>query len=324
MATIRGMMRLITLEEIKSVLPTINLMPEIEAGFAAYSAGKSVVPPVGELLLDNPPGEVHIKYGYIQGDDYYVIKIASGFFQNPQLGLPTSNGMMLLFSQKTGQPVAVLADEGYLTDVRTAVAGAIAAKYLAPKNVERIGIVGTGIQARMQLEYLKGVVDCSNVLVWGRNAEKLAAYQADMSAAGFEVTTTLNIDEVSASCNLIVTTTPAVEPLVRLSALRRDGVHITAMGSDTPHKQEVESAVLAAADLVVADSIPQCVARGEIFKAFEAGQVDQSGLVELGQLISGEHHGRTDDSQLTLADLTGVAVQDIQITKAVFEALGYS
>ncbi|MEM9776945.1 MAG: ornithine cyclodeaminase family protein [Chloroflexota bacterium] len=317
-------MRLIPLEEIKSVLPTIDLMSQIETGFVAYSAGKSVVPPVGELLLDNPPGEVHIKYGYIQDDDYYVIKIASGFFQNHQLGLPTSSGMMLLFSQKTGQPVAVLADEGYLTDVRTAVAGAIAAKYLAPKHVERIGIVGTGIQARMQLEYLKGVVGCSDVLVWGRSAEKLAAYQAEMSAAGFTVVTTLNVDEISASCHLIVTTTPAVEPLIRLSALRRDGIHITAMGSDTPHKQEVESSVLAAADLVVADSIPQCLARGEIFKALEARKIDQSGLIELGQVVSGEHPGRTDDSQLTIADLTGVAVQDIQIAKAVFGALAHS
>ncbi|MEM8862714.1 MAG: hypothetical protein AAGD96_30765 [Chloroflexota bacterium] len=142
-----------------------------------------------------------------------------------------------------------------------------------------------------------------------------------MSAAGFQIQTTQNVDDVSANCNLIVTTTPTTEPLIRSAALRKDGVHITAMGSDTPHKQEVESAILAAADLVVADSIPQCLARGEIFKALEANVIDQSGLVELGQIISARHHGRENDQQLTIADLTGVAVQDIQITKAVFEAM---
>ncbi|MFT5193733.1 MAG: ornithine cyclodeaminase [Cellvibrionaceae bacterium] len=314
-------MKLISLEEIKSVLPSIDLMAEIEAGFGAYSAGQSVVPPVGELIFDEPPGEVHIKYGYIKNDDYYVIKIASGFFENHKLGLPTSNGMMLLFSQKTGEPIAVLADEGYLTDIRTAVAGAIAAKYLAPKKVNKIGIVGTGVQARLQLSYLNGVVDCTDVLVAGRSAEKLAAYKADMEREGFSVETTTNPDDVAASCNFIVTTTPATEPLIRMAAMHALGAHITAMGSDTPHKQEVEGSILASADLIVADSISQCMVRGEIFKAIEKGQMNSEGLVELGQIILRHHPGRTDEDQLTIADLTGVAVQDIAITKAVYEAL---
>ncbi len=314
-------MKLFQLDEIKRVMPQIDLMAEIGAGFKAYSAGKSVVPPVGELIMDEPPGEVHIKYGYIKNDDFYVIKIASGFFDNHKLGLPTSAGMMLVFSQKTGQPVAILADEGYLTDVRTAVAGAIAAKYLAPKRVERIGIVGTGIQARMQLQHLIGIIDCTDVLVWGRSADKLAQYQAEMEADGFSVRTTLNVDDVAGSCNLIVTTTPAVEPLIKLAAFKKDGVHITAMGSDTPHKQEVEASVLGAADLVVADSIPQCLVRGEISKALAANAIEQNSVVELGTIIAGQHPGRTSGSQLTVADLTGVAVQDIQISKAVFEAL---
>lgn len=314
-------MKLFHLDEIKKVVPQIDLMAEIEAGFEAYSAGQSVVPPVGELIMDDPPGEVHIKYGYIKDDDYYVIKIASGFFDNHKLGLPTSAGMMLVFSQKTGTPVAVLADEGYLTDVRTAVAGAITAKYLAPKKVEQIGIVGTGIQARMQLQYLKGIIDCTDVLVWGRSADKLAAYQAEMQADGFAVSTTQSVDDVASSCHLIITTTPAVEPLIKLDSLKKDGVHITAMGSDTPHKQEVEAGVLGAADLVVADSIPQCLVRGEISKALGANAIEQNSVVELGTIIGGEHPGRMSDSQLTVADLTGVAVQDIQISKAVFEAL---
>ncbi|MEM7336454.1 MAG: hypothetical protein AAF490_30525, partial [Chloroflexota bacterium] len=121
------------IETILQQIPPQNLLQLIEWGFKQYSLGNSVVPPVGELLMDN--GEVHIKYGLIKGNDHYVIKIASGFFDNPKLGLPTSNGMMLAFNQKTGQPTAVLLDEGLLTDVRTAVAGAIAAKHLAPTSI---------------------------------------------------------------------------------------------------------------------------------------------------------------------------------------------
>jgi ornithine cyclodeaminase len=160
-------MKTLSLKEIKAALPSVDLMAEIEQGFVAYSQGRAVVPPIGELIMQDPPGEVHIKYGYITGDDYYVIKIASGFFQNPKLDLPSSNGLMLVFSQKTGTLEAVLLDEAHLTDIRTAVAGAIAAKYLAPSIIDRIGIVGTGVQARLQLEYLAPVTDCRDVLVWG-------------------------------------------------------------------------------------------------------------------------------------------------------------
>ena len=312
------MTRIISRAEIDAALPSLDLLEAIEAGFVAYSAAQSVVPPVGELLL--PGGEVHIKYGYLKDDDYYVIKIASGFSGNIALGKSPNNGMMLLFSQKTGDVVAVLLDEGWLTDVRTAVAGAIAAKYMAPKQVTRIGIVGTGIQARLQLEQLKGVTDCRQVLVWGRGTEQVERYQSDMAAQGFEVETTLDTADIAATCNLIVTTTPSQAPLL-MAADMRPGTHITAMGSDTPHKQELDSAILGKADIIVADSIPQCLARGEIFQALKAGAIAEAGLRELGNVIAGNCSGRDNDEQITIADLTGVAVQDIQITKGVYEAL---
>jgi len=308
-------MKILTLDQIKSVLPSVDLMGEIESGFIAYSQGRAVVPPVGELVMRDPPGDVHIKYGYLTGDDYYVIKIASGFYENSKLGLPSSNGLMLVFSQKTGALEAVLLDEGYLTDIRTAIAGAIAAKYLAPSKVERIGIVGTGMQARLQLEYLAPVTDCREVLVWGRSADKLAAYEQDMTEKGFRVSTTTNADDVMASCKLIVTTTPATSPI--LSGQAQPGTHITAVGSDTHDKQELDAEILSRAELVVADSISQCIERGEIYQALKSNAITEAGLVELGSIIAGDATGRESDDQVTVADLTGVAVQDIQISKAV-------
>ncbi|MGD8414713.1 MAG: ornithine cyclodeaminase family protein [Candidatus Latescibacterota bacterium] len=312
-------MKIIKRDMIDTVLPSIDLLPAIEDGFNAYSRGEAVVPPVGELFLEK--GEVHIKYGYIKGEEFYVVKVASGFYGNTGLGLPTGNGTMLLYRQDTGEPAGVLLDEGYLTDVRTAVAGAIAAKYLSPGRVERVGILGTGVQARLQLQYVGEVVDCRKVMVWGRGETQRERYRKDMTASGFEVRTTDEPRDILETCNLIVTTTPSGEPLIDASALR-PGTHITAVGSDTPGKQELDTGILARADRVVADSIEQCLVRGEIHKALEAGAIAREDVVELGNVIGGRAEGRTADAQITVADLTGVAVQDIKIAEAVFRAVG--
>ena len=303
-----------------TALESIDVLEEIAAGFVAYSRGKAVVPPVGELVLDEPPGDVHIKYGYLRGGDSYVIKIASGFYRNPRQGLPSSNGLMLVFDQRTGTPQAVLLDEGHLTDVRTAAAGALAARALAPRPVHRIGVLGTGIQARLQLEHLKGVTDCRSVMAWGRSDAALERYRNDMTASGFEVETTTDAGSLAATCNLIVTTTPATEPLLAADQICA-GTHLTAVGSDTAEKQELDAAILARADRVVADSISQCRVRGEISHALKAGLLAEDDLVELGTVLAGEAPGRSSVEQITVADLTGVAVQDIRIATAVVGAL---
>ncbi len=135
-------MRILELAEIKKTLAGVDLLPAIEQGFRDYSKGLCNIPPVGELLMD--AGEVHIKYGCVQGDSSYLIKIASGFAGNTALGLPAGNGLMLVFIQRSGELQCLLLDEGYLTNRRTAAAGAVAAKYLAPAQVQCIGILGTG------------------------------------------------------------------------------------------------------------------------------------------------------------------------------------
>jgi ornithine cyclodeaminase len=227
---------------------------------------------------------------------------------------------MLVFMQITGELVCILLDEGHLTNVRTAAAGAVVAKYLAPQNVHRIGIFGAGIQGRMQLEHLKPIVDCRDVVVWGMDQAELDAYKKDMELMGFTIRTTLDADEIASSCNLIVTATPSKTPLLKAEQIRK-GTHITAMGSDTPEKNELDPEILRTADVVVADSISQCQLRGEISVALKAGLIEEKNLVELGNVIQDKKLQRSSDEQTTVADLTGVAVQDIQISKAVYEAL---
>ena len=309
-----------TKEQILKTLKNINLLESIERGFVEYSRGNSVVPPVGELLFDKPPGDVHIKYGYIKNQDNYVIKIASGFSENDKVGLSSSHGVMVMFDSKTGYLKCVLHDEGYLTNVRTAVAGAICAKYLAPTNINAIGIIGTGIQARMQLEYLKMVTNCREALVLGRNKEKISKYIDDMKYHGFNIRAASNSKDLCENSNLIVTTTNANESLIYKGDIK-EGSHITAMGSDTPDKRELDSEILSIADFIVVDSIPQCLERGETKNALDRNLIKKNDLIEIGSIIDSSKNLRKNNNEITVADLTGVAVQDIMITNAVYEQL---
>ena len=308
------------LTQIKDVLKKLQPIQEIEAGFVAYSEGKTEIPPVGEMLFKKPPGDVHIKYGYIVDDDYYVIKIASGFIESPQSTRYTSDGLLLLFKKGTGELVCALMDECHLTNVRTAAAGAVAAKYLAPKQIHCIGIVGAGVQGRMQLEFLDSIIDCREVMVWGLNQKELDEYVDYMEPGGYNIRTTLRTEEIMAHCNLIVTATPSKTPLLSADLIRK-GTHITAMGSDTQEKIELDPRILQNADIVVADSISQCLLRGEIHQALKAGVLEKERILELGNVIVKPELQRTSEEQITIADLTGVAVQDIQIAKAVYHAL---
>ena len=319
------MPKLITLDEIRLLLDTDSLIDEIEAGFVLYSDGKVNVPPVGFMHFDDPPGDVHIKYGSIQEDDYWVLKVASGFYQNPSLGLQASDGVILIFSQHSGALELVLHDRCWLTDMRTAAAGAVAARHLAPQKVDQIGVIGAGVQARMQLEMLCSVVEAKSALIWGRNEEKVGKMIGELESsdallsAGMEVRAVESVQELAETSRLIVTATSAHEPVLRADQVQ-SGTHITAMGSDDDGKQELDVALLGKADRIVADSVSQCSQYGECVHAINAGVISLDDIVELGAVVSDSTDGRTSDDQITIADLTGVAVQDIQIAKMIARA----
>lgn len=309
-------MRLFGRAQIERAISPESAIAAVEEGFAAYSRGEVTVPPVGHLTFQDPPGDVHIKYGYRHGDCVFVVKIASGFYDNPKLGLSSSDGLMLVFSARTGQVVAILQDEGYLTDLRTAAAGVVAAKYLAPKQVRAIGIVGAGIQARMQLDLLRHLTACRQAVVWAREASKAAAFTVE----GFRVDVASSIEDLAARCNLIVTTTPSRTPLLSSAAVR-PGTHITAVGADTPGKQELDAALFARADILAVDARKQCFEYGDSASALRENIVTSDRFVELGEIICNPSLGRTSEQQITIADLTGLAIQDIQIAKAAMRLL---
>jgi ornithine cyclodeaminase len=311
--------RIFQRSELEAVLVPAEVIQAVEAGFAAYSRGEVVVPPVGALAFDEPPGDLHIKYGVRRGAATFVIKVATSFYHNPRQGLSSSSGLVMVFSALTGFPVAILFDGGYLTELRTAAAGAIAAKYLAPRHVRAIGIIGAGIQAHLQVDLLRHVTDCRHVVIWARDEAKARTFQV----SGFTVEVAASPSAVLGACNLVVTTTPSATPLLWADAVQ-PGTHITALGADGFGKQELDAALIAAADVRVVDSRSQCFEYGDSAAALKAGLVSQRDFIELGEVIANPARGRTAESQVTVADLTGVAVQDIQIADLACSRLGVS
>lgn len=316
------MKALLTLDEIQRFVDIPQLILAIEQGFLSYSEGHSEVPPVGFLHFDEPPGDVHVKYGYIHGGEYYVLKVASAFYNNAEGNHPVNDGIVLVFSSQSGAIEFVLQDEGWLTDIRTAAAGAVAAKHLANSTIDTIGIIGTGVQARLQLELLRDVVNCQKCLVWGRSSTKAQQmidelYQNPVIQDwGIEIMLADNSDSLVSQSRLIITTTSARTPLIFADKVQK-GTHITAMGSDDDGKQELVSDLLAKADRVIADSISQCIDHGECHSAIRDKQIEESAVFELGDVIKNPAKARTQENQITIADLTGVAVQDIVVANMV-------
>jgi ornithine cyclodeaminase len=258
-------------------------------------------------------GEFHVKTAHIDGVPHVAVKIASGFFDNPAKGLPSGSGLMAVFSADTGLPEAVLLDNGFLTDIRTGAAGAVAADYLAPRTLGTVGVLGAGLQARYQVRCLREVRAFSRVLAWSRDPARLAEYCHELQADGIDAVASTEPEAVCRGADVLITATPSRTPLVRAHWLR-PGQHVTALGSDSPGKQELETACLARADLLVVDRLSQCASFGELRHALEAGLVHADRVyAELGEIVAGVKPGRTRHDQITIADLTGVGFQDTAI-----------
>ncbi|MGN6551918.1 MAG: cyclodeaminase [Pararhizobium sp.] len=291
----------------------------VEQAFAALGRGDVVMPPILSMELAEAHGEVDVKTAYIPGFDGFAIKVSPGFFDNPKLGLPSLNGLMILFSAKTGIVEAVLLDNGSLTDVRTAAAGAVAANHLAPERVETAGVLGTGVQARLQIEAAHLVRPFGQVLVWGRDHAKAEACAADIAARlGIEARAEADPACLVAESQLVVTTTPAREPILKADWLH-PGLHITAMGSDQAGKNEIEPAALARADLYVSDRVSQCEKLGELRAAREAGLMGET-PPELGEIVNDTRPGRMSAGAVTICDLTGTGAQDTAIATRALKA----
>lgn len=310
------MIRILNEQEIRNIISLdASVIEAIEAGFSELDKGNALVPPIMMIPVPERAGEVDIKSAYIKGYDQLAIKVASGFFNNKRLGLPSQSGQMLVVSAETGFLEGILLDNGYLTQVRTGAAGAVAAKYLAPENVDNVGVIGSGVQARFQMTALMQVRPFSTIRMFSLDAdEEKDRYVHDMrQQLKVEVIKSPSVEAVVKESTVIVTTTPARQGFIKSEWLH-PSLHITAMGSDTEEKQELQPDVLAKADLVACDLKSQSFRLGELRGAIEQNlMTDNSAVVELGAIINGKARGRSDDNQISVCDLTGVGVQDTMI-----------
>jgi len=291
----------------------------VEDAFRALATKAVSMPPILRLDIPEHRGEVDVKTAYVPGIDGFAIKISPGFFDNPKIGLASTNGMMVLLSSRTGLVQALLLDNGYLTDVRTAAAGAVAARHLSREDSTVATIFGAGMQAKLQLEALTLVRPITNARIWARDHEKAQAVAAECSAKlGIGVEAIVDARTAVRGADIIVTTTPAERPIIQSEWLER-GQHLTAMGSDAEYKNEIEPAAIAMASPYVADSLKQTRRLGELHHAISIGLVGEDAeFPELGQIIAGRVAGRTDASDITIADLTGTGIQDTAIATLAF------
>ena len=312
---------LITLETIQASLTEADILDAVQGALVAQARGQVNSPPPGMLQLDDPKGECHIKYGHLDGSDTFVIKIACGFYENPKIGLSANNGMMLVFDAKTGAPLCILDDRGWLTNARTAAAGALAARAGAPPGVASVGIIGSGEQAELQAKWTARLLGIESVVVYGRTARHVKDYAERMARDGFSVTIAPDITSLMKRCNLVITTTPSNAALILADDVR-PGTHIVAMGADNPGKQELDAALFPRAAVIMVDDHDQCVHHGDLGHAVRGGLVPEDADIDLGAVLAGDEPGRLSDDDITIVDLTGIAAEDMAVAGLVWSRQG--
>jgi ectoine utilization protein EutC len=282
----------------------------VEAVYPLITSGEAAMPPIMRIDVPERNGEIDIKSAYLPGHPGIAVKVSAGFFDNPARGLPSLGGLMIVLDAETGIPLAALFDNGYLTDLRTGLAGAVAARHLARDEASNVTVVGAGVQARFQLEALRLVRPIERATVWARDVGRATTFaewtERDL---GIDVRATGSLHEALEDADIVVTTTPSTAPLIDETMLR-PGAHVTAVGSDAEHKQELATSLVVAADPFVCDSISQSSRLGELRSAREAGH--EIAALELGAVIA-TGGGRTSREAITVCDLTGTGAQDTAI-----------
>jgi ornithine cyclodeaminase len=288
--------RILNFDEIQARIDDGAVISKMREALIAQACGECSTPMPMHLDIENG-GEVHMKSSYRRGGKYFALKMASTFHG-------AGNGMMMLCSAETGEPVAYLAEAGHLTDVRTAAVAAMVARELGRRDTS-IGILGTGIQARLTARFRQRVLPLEKILIWGRDLEKAKKCAEEIGA-----TVVGSPAELAASTRLIVTCTAARSPLLFASDLQV-GTHISAVGADSAGKQELDPEILRAADLLLVDSIVQCERLGELQHAAAL----RERAVEIGSFCE-----QPRVAENSVADFTGLGVEDLFLAEMIYES----
>jgi ornithine cyclodeaminase/alanine dehydrogenase-like protein (mu-crystallin family) len=308
-------MRTFALEEFRGAVVFADVIDAMREAVVAQSRGECSTPLPMHLSVGGPDAEVHIKSSYRRGGDFWALKAAGSFAGRLARGQTAGSGLILLCSASVGDPVALFLDEGWLTDVRTAAVAAMATRELHRRD-SRIGILGTGVQARLQARLHAEVLPLEKVVFWGRNAAHAEECRRDVESRlpGVEVALAGSPDDVAAEPRLVVTATGARAPLLSADAVL-PGTLVLAVGSDSPGKRELDPEILRRASLLLVDSLAQCERLGELQHALE----EKGRARELGAFC--DRPSRFDADGITVCDFTGLGVEDLAIAELVYRSL---
>ena len=318
-------MRIVPLADIQSAITAKAAIEAVRAGFIAHARGQVHCPePVQIVFRDDRQeqhGECHVKSAIWNGRPYAAVKIASGSYRNAARGLPGAGGMIVLIATDTGLPEAILHDECWLTNVRTAAAGALAAGLKPVSKDATLGVIGTGTQAEIQATMISAHLGLGSVSVWGRSAAKAATLSEKLKAGGLAATAMDTVRDVCHSSAILVTTTPVTEPIVHLEDVP-DTLHIVAVGADTPGKTELDPRILGRAHTIVTDDHRECLHHSEFGAAVRAGAVAEDSDCSFGEMLSlATPDPRMARDGISVVDLTGMGVQDLAIAMVTLNAL---
>ncbi|WP_135609310.1 alanine dehydrogenase [Methanococcoides sp. AM1] len=302
--------------DVRSLLNIPDAMDAVEKAFEQHGRKKVQMPPKSYLYFESHNGDLRTMPAYLEEQDVAGVKIVNVHPDNREKGLPTVMALFILNSTATGAPLAVM-DATYLTDIRTGAAGGIAAKYLARPESRVLGIVGSGNQARTQLLAIANVFDLEEIKVYSAHRTRGEQFKLEMEGkAGCSITVCSSIEDVC-DCDILVTVTPVREPIVR-SEWIKPGTHINAIGADAAGKEELEPSILVCSRVVV-DDMAQASHSGEVNVPLSSGVIGVEDICcELGEVIAGLKPGRLDNSEITIFDSTGLAIQDVATALLVY------
>jgi ornithine cyclodeaminase len=308
-------LEIIGIDQLRPHLNKSRIIEVVRSALIAHAEGLVQSPPPGQLMFSEPHGDCHIKFGHLYGASTFAIKIATGFYENPKQGLPVNHGLILIMDSKTGAPIVILKDDGWLTAWRTTAAAVLAVKVLAPARIEAVGILGSGLQASLAVEWLSEILGGSSFYVCGRSYERSQNFANSIGASAVS-----SSDELFNRCNVVITATPSTVPLFASSSVR-PGTHIVALGADSPGKQELPVEIFTKASCILTDDVAQSLDHGDFGNAVRAGMVPENRAIMIGDILSGavKYDRLTDD--ITIADLTGIAAEDLAIADYFYHAM---
>jgi alanine dehydrogenase len=312
---------ILTRSEVARILTPAMAVKAVELAFTAHGMGQAEMPPKSYLTF--PRGDMRSMPASLfgQGLQGAGIKCVTVHPENRSVGLPTVMAIVILINPENGTPLVVM-DATHLTALRTGAAGALAAKLLAVPAARTAGFVGSGAQARAQLTCTMEVLRLEAVKIWqhargSKSAEDFAHWAEE--AFGLAASVHREVDEVTTGVDILVTTTPSREPIVRTVS---PGTHINAIGADAKGKQEIGTDLVKKCTIIV-DDWAQASHSGEINVPISEGAILKEDVHgQLGEIAAGKKPGRTGKGEITLFDSTGLAIQDVACALLVHKALG--